>query len=48
MLLPDTRKIARSLEHIRKYCTVVRVLVHTQIRQIGLGQNKAHLMEIQD
>jgi large subunit ribosomal protein L3e len=38
---------ARELERIRKYCTVVRVLAHTQIRQTGLSQKKAHLMEIQ-
>jgi len=37
----------RELERIRKYCTVVRVLAHTQIRKTGLSQKKAHLMEIQ-
>merc|ERR1711939_1282408 len=30
-----------------KYCSVVRVLAHTQIRKTGLAQKKAHLMEIQ-
>jgi large subunit ribosomal protein L3e len=39
--------ISRELERIRKYCTVVRVLAHTQIRKTGLQQKKAHLMEIQ-
>ena len=39
--------ITRELERIRKYCTVVRVLAHTQIRQTPLKQKKAHLMEIQ-
>ncbi|CED85097.1 60s ribosomal protein l3 [Phaffia rhodozyma] len=39
--------INRELERIRKYCTVVRVLAHTQIRKTGLKQKKAHLMEIQ-
>jgi len=39
--------IAREIERIRKYCTVVRVLAHTQIRKTGLVQKKAHLMEIQ-
>jgi len=38
---------SRELERIRKYCTVVRVLAHTQIRKTGLSQKKAHLMEIQ-
>lgn len=39
--------ITRELERIRKYCTVVRVLAHTQIRKTPLKQKKAHLMEIQ-
>ena len=41
------KSVARELERIRKYCTVVRVLAHTQIRKTGLNQKKAHLMEIQ-
>lgn len=41
------KSTARELERIRKYCTVVRVLAHTQIRMTGLSQKKAHLMEIQ-
>jgi large subunit ribosomal protein L3e len=41
------KSITRELERIRKYCTVVRVLAHTQIRKTGLSQKKAHLMEIQ-
>ncbi|KAK2026014.1 ribosomal protein L3 [Colletotrichum zoysiae] len=39
--------ITRELERIKKYCTVVRVLAHTQIRKTPLTQKKAHLMEIQ-
>jgi large subunit ribosomal protein L3e len=39
--------IARELERIKKYCTVVRLLAHTQIRKTPLKQKKAHLMEIQ-
>ncbi|KAI5450541.1 60S ribosomal protein L3 [Naganishia albida] len=39
--------VTRELERIRKYCTVVRVLAHTQLRKTGLKQKKAHLMEIQ-
>jgi large subunit ribosomal protein L3e len=38
---------AKDLERIKKYCQVVRVLVHTQIRKVPVGQKKAHLMEIQ-
>jgi len=41
------QSIARELERIRKYCSVVRVLAHTQLRKTSLQQKKAHLMEIQ-
>lgn len=37
----------REVERIKKYCTVVRLLAHTQSSKIGLKQKKAHLMEIQ-
>ena len=39
--------ITRELERMKKYCTVIRVLAHTQIRATPLKQKKAHLMEIQ-
>ncbi|CCG82689.1 putative Transcriptional corepressor Cyc8 [Taphrina deformans PYCC 5710] len=39
--------VSRELERIKKYCTVVRVLAHTQVRKTPLKQKKAHLMEIQ-
>ena len=42
----EVRFIARELERILKYCTVVCVPVH-QIRQIGLSQKKAHLVKMQ-
>ncbi|KAI3855213.1 hypothetical protein MKX03_026071 [Papaver bracteatum] len=42
------KDIQSQLEKLKKYCTVIRVLAHTQIRKIkGLKQKKAHLMEIQ-
>jgi len=41
------KTIDNELRRIKKYCPVVRVLAHTQIRKIGLRQKKAHLMEIQ-
>jgi large subunit ribosomal protein L3e len=37
----------REVARIKKHCTIVRVLAHTQIRKVGLRQKKAHLMEIQ-
>jgi len=39
--------IEKRLERLKKYCTVIRVLAHTQIRKTPLKQKKAHLMEIQ-
>jgi len=42
-----SKTIENELRRIKKYCPVVRVLAHTQIRKIGLRQKKAHLMEIQ-
>ncbi|KAJ1680091.1 60S ribosomal protein L3 [Spiromyces aspiralis] len=41
------KEIAHELERIKKYCSVVRVLAHTQMRKVNIGQKKAHLMEIQ-
>jgi len=43
----QAKTIDRDLERIKKHCTVVRVLAHTQMRKVSLGQKKAHLMEIQ-
>ncbi|RXK39137.1 60S ribosomal protein L3 [Tremella mesenterica] len=41
------QSVARELERIKKYCTVVRVLAHTQLSKTGLVQKKSHLAEIQ-
>ena len=41
------KSIERDLEKIKKYCKVVRVLVHTQQKLIHLKQKKAHIMELQ-
>lgn len=43
----EGKPIAYELERIKKYCTVVRVLAHSQIRKTPLKQKKTHLMEIQ-
>lgn len=40
-------EIERELARITKYASVVRVLVHTQVRKTPLAQKKAHLAEIQ-
>jgi len=41
------KEIDSELERIMKYCQVVRVIAHTQIRKLKIGQKKAHMMEIQ-
>ena len=38
---------AQLLERIKKYCTVVRVIVHTQTGLLNNQTKKAHVMEIQ-
>lgn len=39
--------IDEEMAKIIKHCTVVRLLVHTQMRKIKITQKKAHMMEIQ-
>jgi len=38
--------VEKRLDKIRKYCTVLRVIAHTQVRRIKM-QKKAHIAEIQ-
>jgi large subunit ribosomal protein L3e len=39
--------INKRLERIIKYAEIIRVIVHTQVRKLRLGQKKGHVMEIQ-
>jgi len=41
------KDMAREMNRMKRYCTVIRVIAHTQIRKIGLRQKRAHIMEIQ-
>jgi len=41
------KQIEAELEQLKKHCVAIRVLAHTQIRKLNIGQKKAHLMEIQ-
>jgi large subunit ribosomal protein L3e len=41
------KEINQELARIKQHCDVVRVLAHTQIRKVKVGQKKAHIMEIQ-
>jgi len=44
----DPAEVKRRLENIKKYCSVVRVIAHSQIKILkNLKQKKAHIMEIQ-
>jgi len=40
-------QIQRQFAKIKKYCTVVRVIAHTQVSKLNLRLKKAHIMEIQ-
>jgi len=41
------KNIERDLARIKKYCSVVRVIAHTQVHLLNLHRKKAHLLEIQ-
>merc|ERR1712212_721815 len=41
------KEIEKDLAQMKKYCTVIRVLVHTQMKILRRRQKKAHIMEIQ-
>jgi len=43
----DSKDIETELARMKKYCQVIRVLAHTQIKLVKLRQKKADLMEIQ-
>jgi len=39
--------VETELKRIEQYCSVVRIIAHTQMRKLSLRQKKAHVMEIQ-
>jgi len=41
------KDINTELARIKQYCQVVRVIAHTQIRKVKIGQKRAHMMEVQ-
>jgi len=43
----DKKDLEQELSRMTKFCSVIRVLAHTQIRKLKLRQKKAHLLEIQ-
>mmetsp|Transcript_2745 Transcript_2745/g.3706 ORF Transcript_2745/g.3706 Transcript_2745/m.3706 type:complete len:390 (-) Transcript_2745:41-1210(-) len=40
-------EIEQELDRIKKFCSVVRVIAHTQVKKLNLRIKKAHIMEIQ-
>ena len=41
------KAIEAELAALKKHCCVIRVLAHTQVKKLGFGVKKAHLMEVQ-
>ncbi|XP_012673600.1 60S ribosomal protein L3-like [Clupea harengus] len=41
------KQLEKDFALMKKYCSVIRVIVHTQMRLLPLRQKKAHLMEVQ-
>jgi len=40
-------QIEKDLKQMKRYCTVIRVIVHTQMKILHRRQKKAHIMEVQ-
>merc|ERR1711879_757342 len=41
------KEIEKDLTQMKKYCSVIRVIVHTQMKILRRRQKKAHIMEVQ-
>lgn len=41
------KELEHELARMKKHCSVIRVIAHTQIKKVALRQKKAHIMEIQ-
>merc|ERR1712107_181258 len=41
------KEIEKDLNQMKKYCTVIRIIVHTQMKLLRRRQRKAHIMEVQ-
>merc|ERR1711915_388029 len=41
------KEIEKDLAQMKKYCTVIRLIVHTQMKILRRRQKKAHIMEVQ-
>jgi large subunit ribosomal protein L3e len=43
----EKANITSQLDRIKRYCQVIRVIVHTQLDKLNFRQQKAHVLEIQ-
>merc|ERR1711973_831246 len=41
------KEIEKDLNQMKKYCTTIRIIVHTQMKILRRRQKKAHIMEVQ-
>jgi large subunit ribosomal protein L3e len=41
------KEIQAELEQMKKHCSIIRVIAHTQVSKVPIPQKKAHIMEIQ-
>ncbi|XP_030646705.1 60S ribosomal protein L3-like [Chanos chanos] len=41
------KQLEKDFALMKKYCSVIRVIVHSQMRLLSLRQKKAHIMEVQ-
>merc|ERR1712241_1387810 len=41
------KEIEKDLAQTKKYCSVIRIIVHTQMKILRRRQKKAHIMEVQ-
>ncbi|XP_062387127.1 large ribosomal subunit protein uL3-like [Sardina pilchardus] len=41
------KQLEKDFDAMKKYCSVIRVVVHTQMRLLPIRQKKAHMMEVQ-
>merc|ERR1712129_495960 len=41
------KEIEKDLNQMKKYCSTVRIIVHTQMKLLRRRQKKAHIMEVQ-
>merc|ERR1712029_887906 len=41
------KEIEKDLAQMKKYCSVIRIIVHTQMKILRRRQKKAHIMEVQ-